>query len=83
MSFEITNITNRPKSESSILIIYTGGTFGMVRDESGTLIPFNFTGVLEKIPELKTVDVNLAYTAFESQSILQISISDIGRILLK
>jgi L-asparaginase len=64
VSFEITNITNRPKSESSILIIYTGGTFGMVRDESGTLIPFNFTGVLEKIPELKTVDVNLAYTAF-------------------
>jgi L-asparaginase len=29
----------------SVLIIYTGGTLGMVYDEQGSLKPFNFTQI--------------------------------------
>ena len=41
---------NRP----NILLIYTGGTIGMIKDpESGVLKAFDFSNLLEKIPELK------------------------------
>jgi len=43
-----------------ILLIYTGGTIGMVKDEQkNTLIPFNFDELLKAIPELKNEDVDL------------------------
>jgi L-asparaginase len=43
-----------------ILLIYTGGTIGMVKDkEKSTLVPFNFDELLKAIPELKSEDVNL------------------------
>ena len=65
MNADITKITDNATSKSSILIIYTGGTFGMIYDESGALTPFNFEQVLEKIPILKTLDINLAFTSFD------------------
>ena len=40
---------NRPK----ILIIYTGGTIGMIQDKNGVLQPFNFENLLSYIPMLK------------------------------
>ena len=43
-----------------ILLIYTGGTIGMVKDkEKNNLIPFNFDELLKAIPELKSEDVDL------------------------
>ncbi len=37
----------------SVLVIYTGGTFGMEYEpKTGQLIPFNFERVLDKLPEL-------------------------------
>lgn len=39
---------------NSILIIYTGGTIGMVQDKiTGALVSFNFDALLHEIPELK------------------------------
>ncbi|WP_291722979.1 asparaginase [Bernardetia sp.] len=37
---------------TSILVIYTGGTIGMDYDEKGSLVPFDFEVLLEKVPEL-------------------------------
>lgn len=38
---------------ASILVIYTGGTFGMVYDRKlQTLVPFDFEQILDRIPEL-------------------------------
>jgi L-asparaginase len=38
----------------NILLIYTGGTIGMVEDvQSGSLIPFDFEHLIDQIPELK------------------------------
>jgi len=50
---------------ATILLLYTGGTMGMVKDEQGTLVPFNFEHILEFIPSLKTFDLTLKVIAFE------------------
>jgi L-asparaginase len=43
-----------------ILLIYTGGTIGMMKDKvKNTLVPFNFDKLLKAIPELKSGDVDL------------------------
>jgi len=43
-----------------VLIIYTGGTIGMVEDpETGVLKPFNFDHLLGELPELKKFDYQL------------------------
>ena len=46
--------------KTKILIIYTGGTIGMIKNSAkNTLVPFNFENVLEAIPELKTEQLNI------------------------
>lgn len=41
----------------SVLVIYTGGTFGMVYDpQADQLIPFDFERVPERLPELQRLD---------------------------
>ena len=43
-----------------ILLIYTGGTIGMVKDpSSGMLHPFNFDNLLTQIPQLKSINANI------------------------
>lgn len=52
--------------KSDILLIYTGGTIGMIKDfETGALRNFNFNDLLKHIPELKLLDCNIATTSFE------------------
>ena len=44
----------------TVLLIYTGGTIGMVKDkESGVLVPFDFDDLLQKMPELNNLDCNI------------------------
>lgn len=51
---------------ASVLIIYTGGTIGMMNDpETGALVPFNFGEISRKVPELKRFGYNLQTLAFE------------------
>jgi L-asparaginase len=48
-----------------VLIIYTGGTIGMVNDpETNSLIPFDFSMIEEKVVELKRFDFNVDSTSF-------------------
>ncbi len=43
-----------------ILLLYTGGTIGMVMDtENESLIPFDFHYLLEKIPEIRQLDCHI------------------------
>ena len=52
--------------ETSILIIYTGGTIGMIRDDkTGVLKPFNFNKVYDHIPTLKKFRYKLDFHCFE------------------
>ncbi|MDA8686222.1 asparaginase [Robiginitalea sp.] len=44
----------------NILLIYTGGTIGMIRDyQTGALKPFDFGQVLNQIPELQQLDCRI------------------------
>jgi len=55
-------MTTQPK----ILLIYTGGTIGMIKDfETGALRAFDFDKLLERIPELSHLDCNIETVAFE------------------
>ncbi len=50
----------------SLLIIYTGGTIGMIKDpKTGSLRPFNFEGVYDQIPELKRFHYQLEFHCFD------------------
>lgn len=50
---------------TKILIIYTGGTIGMVNDaKTGTLIPFDFEQIQENVPELARLDYQLSVYSF-------------------
>jgi L-asparaginase len=51
---------------TKILIIYTGGTIGMVNDaKTGTLIPFDFEQIQENVPELARLDYHLSVHSFD------------------
>jgi len=53
-------------NKSEILIIYTGGTIGMVKDhESGALKPFDFDTIIERIPELRLLDCSISTYALD------------------
>ncbi|MEZ0538998.1 asparaginase [Fibrella arboris] len=63
------NIT--PNPAGSILVIYTGGTLGMVYDRSadsaktGQLRPFDFSQVIEKVPEIGRLDFDVSLITLE------------------
>jgi len=52
---------------SSILIIYTGGTIGMVKDEkTGMLKSFDFDSLLKEIPEIKKFAHHINVKSFDT-----------------
>ena len=52
-------------SKNAVLLIYTGGTIGMKEDPAdGTLKPFDFTGILEEVPELRKFALKIDTFAF-------------------
>ncbi|AWG20548.1 L-asparaginase 1 [Flavobacterium faecale] len=54
------------QSKSKILLIYTGGTIGMSKDfETGALVAFNFSQLLQQVPELKLIDCEIETVSFE------------------
>ncbi|WP_395049794.1 asparaginase [Flavobacterium sp.] len=55
------------QSKTKILLIYTGGTIGMMKDfETGALKAFNFRKLLQKIPELKQLECDIETVSFET-----------------
>jgi L-asparaginase len=53
------------KKRSSVLLIYTGGTIGMMQDaRTGELKPFDFKSLKNQIPELSKFDIDLTAVSF-------------------
>ena len=53
--------------KAKILLLYTGGTIGMSKDfETGALKAFNFSKLLQRIPELKQLDCEIETISFEN-----------------
>jgi L-asparaginase len=48
-----------------ILLIYTGGTIGMVHNQEGTLIPFDFENITTHVPELARLDYQIDVQSFD------------------
>lgn len=58
-----------------VLIIYTGGTIGMEKDyHTGSLVPFDFKHIFDKIPEIQLLDSEVSVHSFEKP----LDSSDVG-----
>ncbi len=57
----------------SVLLIYTGGTIGMIENpETGALENFNFDHLLKHVPELKRFNYRISSYQFDPLSTLRI-----------
>lgn len=55
----------QPSPQRRVLIIYTGGTIGMIKNaKSGTLEPLNFDNIQRHLPELQEFDYHLSAHQF-------------------
>jgi len=53
-------------NEPNILLVYTGGTIGMVKDyKTNALRAFDFSQILEKIPELRQLNCSIDTVSFD------------------
>lgn len=59
------NTASPQPPRGNILILYTGGTFGMTHDAQGVLIPFDFSLILEHLPTLKNLALELTVISFD------------------
>lgn len=47
---------------ASVLVIYTGGTLGMVYENKGKqLVPFEFEHIIERVPEVRRLDFEITF----------------------
>ena len=54
-------------SKPNILLIYTGGTIGMIKDpKTGALRAFDFKNILKRIPELQLLDCKIDTVSFNA-----------------
>lgn len=54
------------EQKPNILLIYTGGTIGMIKHaDTGALKAFDFSNLLKKIPELKLLECEINTVSFE------------------
>ncbi len=62
--YQILKINSLAENAPKVLIIYTGGTLGMVYDNAtGSLVPFKFEQIVENIPELNRLNLELCFLA--------------------
>ena len=66
MNYRVVNIQPQTGKDEkySVLIIYTGGTMGMSYNDKATLSPFNFEEIINEMPVLKSMDLELAVVSF-------------------
>ena len=63
-------MTKKPR----ILLIYTGGTIGMIKDyKTNALKAFDFSQIIEKIPELQQLDCSIQSVSFGKRTRLNSS----------
>lgn len=63
--YRIINIkTGAIRPKARILIIYSGGTIGMVRDSSGSLVALKFNQIMQQLPSLSALNVGITVISF-------------------
>jgi L-asparaginase len=75
------------KAKSRVMIIYTGGTFGMTYDSQGVLIPFDFSLILQQLPALRNLFLDITVISFDqpidSSNIQPVHWKMIGEIIFE
>lgn len=61
----IINTALPSKAKARVMIIYTGGTFGMIQDLNGVLLPFDFSLIVEHLPTLRNLFLEITVISFE------------------
>jgi L-asparaginase len=64
-SLQRINTATPEQPKSRVMIIYTGGTFGMSYNSSGILVPFDFSLILEHLPTLRNLFLDLTVISFD------------------
>ncbi|MBY0432596.1 MAG: asparaginase [Cyclobacteriaceae bacterium] len=88
MNFKTITINTAVPSppRARVMIIYTGGTFGMVYDAQGVLLPFDFSLILEHLPTLRSLFLEITVISFEhpidSSNVEPTHWQSIGQIIL-
>lgn len=59
------NTASPGQAQANVMIVYTGGTFGMVRNKEGALMPFDFALILEHLPTLRNLYLDLTVVSFD------------------
>jgi L-asparaginase len=79
------NTASPEQAKSKVMIIYTGGTFGMAYDAQGVLIPFDFSLILHHLPTLRNLFLDLTVVSFEepidSSNVEPVHWQTIGQII--
>lgn len=53
-------------TQGSVLVIYTGGTLGMVYETKGKqLVPFNFDQIIDKVPEISRLSFEITFLSLK------------------
>lgn len=68
----------------AILLIYTGGTIGMRRNESGTLVPFDFNTIEQEFPAVRNLNVDIdihKMPPIDSSNVTPARWSELARII--
>lgn len=64
--YKIQSISGKGENLTKVLVIYTGGTIGMIYDKvTESLVPFNFNSIAENIPELNRLNIELSIVSLE------------------
>jgi L-asparaginase len=53
------------KARARVLIVYTGGTFGMTHDKSGVLVPFDLASIVDHLPTIRNLGLEFTVFTFE------------------
>jgi L-asparaginase len=61
----VLNTAYPDKPAAVVMVIYTGGTVGMIRDSRGALVPFDFSLILQHLPAIRSLRLELRVLSFE------------------
>jgi L-asparaginase len=79
------NMASPEQPRSHVMIIYTGGTFGMAYNPEGVLVPFDFSHIPEQLPTLRNLFLNLTVISFDhpvdSSNISPLHWQTLGKII--
>lgn len=64
MDYRVIKLESDGDTRGRVVIIYTGGTFGMHLNREGVLVPFDFSRIVSQLPAIRKLHLDLTVVAF-------------------